>query len=71
VTGDSSSGDDELVEVVIVGALEADVIVARLRDAGIEAVAFGAGDMRLTASEGSRVMVRRRDLASAQEVLDA
>jgi hypothetical protein len=61
--------DDELVEVLNVSEFSAEVAAAHLRSAGIEAAVFGTGDMRLTASEGARVMVRRRDAERAAEIL--
>src|SRR5436190_18296103 len=57
--------DDDLVEVATTNAVDAELIAAQLRGAGIDAVVFGvgtAGDLlTIQAVEGSRVMVRRAD----------
>jgi hypothetical protein len=62
----------ELVELVRVPRVEADVLVAKLRDAGIEAAAFGtgyAGYAALDYAEGGRVMVHRRDVDVAMKLI--
>jgi hypothetical protein len=70
------SGDrgDELVPIVTVGALEAELVAGQLREAGVEAVVFGTGTagelVALSFAEGASVMVRRRDLDAAQSVLN-
>ncbi|MGH8997779.1 MAG: DUF2007 domain-containing protein [Acidimicrobiia bacterium] len=64
----------ELIELYRTSnTFEAEVIVARLRDAGVEAVVFG-GDAggwapHLTIFHGSRVMVPEDALEFAQELL--
>ena len=65
--------DDDLVEVAIVPALEAELIAGKLRERGMHAVVFGTG---LTgylgvgvSTEGSRVMVRRADAGRAAALL--
>ena len=64
--------DDDLVEVARLGVVEAQLVAGRLRAAGIPAVALGmdtatGSEMRL--SEGARVMVRRADLETAEQVV--
>ena len=65
-------GDDS-VELLRVNAVEAELIAAQLRGAGIHAgvIAVGtAGELvAIQHSEGSRVMVRRGDFAAAQAAL--
>ena len=64
--------DSDLVEVVHAGDTEAEVVSGRLREAGIDSVVFRAGDNQgIDHAEGSRVMVRRRDLEQAQTFLQA
>jgi threonine dehydrogenase-like Zn-dependent dehydrogenase len=64
------SEDDDPVELARLSAVEAEMVAARLRGAGIPALVFGVGTGGLLAalqySFGSRVMVRRVDLAAAQ-----
>jgi hypothetical protein len=65
--------DDDLVEVATTNAVDAELIAAQLRGAGIPAVVFGvgtAGDLlTVQHSEGSRVMVRRADGEEAAKVV--
>jgi hypothetical protein len=65
--------DDDLVEVVTVTALEAELIAGRLRDGGVDAVVFGTGLTgylgAAVSTEGSRVMVRRADAGRAAALL--
>ena len=64
------SPEDDTVEFLRTNAIEADVIVARLRSEGIPAVVFGSegydsyGPLFANA-DGVRVMVRRADLEIA------
>ena len=62
--------DDDPVELA---ALEAEMIAAQLRGAGIATGVLGVGTGGRTApvqySEGSRIMVRRSDVEAAQIVL--
>jgi hypothetical protein len=60
----------DLVEVARLGDVEAELISARLRGAEIDSVVFRVGDNQgLSHTEGSRVMVRRRDFEAAQSFL--
>jgi hypothetical protein len=65
---------DDLVEVARIGEIEAELIAARIRGAGIDAVVFrtGAGSSQptLTYAEGARVMVRRRDAEAAAALVE-
>ena len=65
--------DDDLVEVATTNAVDAELIAAQIRGAGIPAVVFGvgtAGDLlTVQHSEGSRMMVRRRDGEEAAKVV--
>jgi hypothetical protein len=67
------ASDDELVPVANLGAVEAQLVAGRLREAGIEAVVntndSGGTQPQLGFSEGATVMVRRRDAATAAEVV--
>jgi hypothetical protein len=64
-----SDRDDELVEIATLGRVEAELVAARLRDEGFGAVAFGTGaagaEPGLDWAEGTRVMVRRREVDRA------
>jgi hypothetical protein len=57
--------DDDLVEIARTNAVEAELIAAQLRGAGIDAAVFGVGTagelLTVQLVEGSRVMVRRAD----------
>ena len=63
------SPDDETVELLRTNAMEAEVIAARLRSEGIQAVVFGGGAYgggpAIGEGTGVRVMVRRGDLELA------
>lgn len=65
--------DDDLVEVATSNAVDAELIAAQIRGAGIQAVVFGvgtAGDLlTVQHAEGSRVMVRRADHEAAAAVV--
>ena len=60
---------DETVELRRTNAIEAEVIAARLRSEGIEAVVFGGGGFgggpAVGEGDGVRIMVRRGDLELA------
>ena len=70
------NADDDTVELIRLGALEADLVVAHLRSAGIMATVVGVstltgeGGPALRLSEGSRVLVRRGDRGAAQVIVD-
>jgi hypothetical protein len=61
--------DGETVELLRTNAIEAEVIAARLRSEGIQAVVFGGGAYgggpAVGEGSGVRVMVRRGDLELA------
>ena len=65
--------EDDLVRVATANAVEAELLAAQLRDAGIPAVVFGVGTAGQLAaiqhSEGSRVMVRRADADEAERLV--
>ena len=65
--------DDDLVEIATTTAVDAELIAAQLRGAGIPAVVFGvgtAGELQaIQHSEGSRVMVRRADGDEAERLV--
>jgi hypothetical protein len=62
--------DDDLVEVATTNAVDAELIAAQLRGAGIDAAVFGVGTvgelLAIQTVEGSRVMVRRADREEAE-----
>ncbi|MGO9874549.1 MAG: putative signal transducing protein [Acidimicrobiia bacterium] len=65
---------EEVVELLTTNAVEAQVIAARLRSSGIAATVFGEdGDSGYGAvmefAQGSRVMVRRRDVDVAARLV--
>ena len=66
---------DEPVELVSLGATEAEMVASRLRSEGVEAVVFSAGSVAdlvaIQFSHGSRVMVRRDQLPVAASLLAA
>ena len=65
--------DDDLVPVATTNAVDAEMIAAQLRGAGIPAAVFGVGTagalMTVQFVEGSRVMVRRADREAAEKVM--
>ena len=65
--------EDDLVEVMTINAVEAELVAAQLRGAGIPAAVLGTGTAGLLITlqhvEGCRVMVRRVDLAGAETVV--
>ena len=68
------SPDDDIVELTTTTPPEAQVIAARLRSSGIPATVFGSGGgdtgygTVIDFAEGTRVMVRRSDLAAAARI---
>jgi hypothetical protein len=62
--------DDDLVEIATTNAVDAELIAAQLRGAGIDAAVFGVGTagalLAVQLAEGSRVMVRRADRDEAE-----
>jgi hypothetical protein len=64
---------DEPVELVSLGNTEADLLASRLRAEGVDATVFAAGTtadlVAIQFSHGSRVMVRRDELAAASALL--
>src|SRR6476469_493824 len=68
------SSEDVSVELINLSEIEAELVAAQLRSAGIPAavMSVGAAGGELVAvqfAEGSRVMVRRSDLAAARAVI--
>jgi len=65
--------DDDLVAVATTNPVDAEMIAARLRGAGIRAAVFGVGTagalLSVQYSEGSRVMVRRADRGAAETIV--
>jgi hypothetical protein len=65
--------DDRLVEVARFSFVEAELAAAQLRGAGIDAEVFAVGTagelVALQHTEGSRIMVRHRDIEAAKQVL--
>jgi hypothetical protein len=66
--------EDDPVELVNVSAVEAEMIAGQLRGAGIMAQVNNVGTagqlLAVQFTQGSRVMVRRADLAAAQRAMD-
>jgi hypothetical protein len=63
---------DDLVEFARYQFVEAELVAGRLREGGVDAVVFDSNLGTLTATalnEGSRVMVRRRDVERAAALL--
>lgn len=64
---------EKIVEVASLPFVEAELVVARLKDAGIDA--FSSGDdinglrQSMSYADGYRVMVFEKDLAAAQQVV--
>jgi hypothetical protein len=62
--------DDDLFEIATTNAVDAELIAAQLRGAGIHAAVFGVGTagalLTVQLVEGSRVMVRRADRDQAE-----
>jgi hypothetical protein len=65
--------DDDLVRIATTNAVDAELIAAQLRGAGIPAAVFGVGTagalVAIQGVEGSRVMVRRADREQAARVV--
>jgi hypothetical protein len=65
--------DDDLVMVATTNAVDAELIAAQLRGAGIPATVFGVGTagalQAIQHSEGLRVMVRRADRDEAERLV--
>jgi hypothetical protein len=65
---------DEPVELVALPDTEAQIVAAKLRTEGVDAVVFAAGTaadlVAIQFSHGSRVMVRRDQLDAATALLD-
>jgi hypothetical protein len=65
--------DDDLVPIAQTNAVDAELIAAHLRGAGIPAEVFGigtAGELpAIQHAEGSRVMVRRSDREMAKQLV--
>ena len=65
--------DDDLVQVATTNAVDAELLAAQLRGAGIRAAVFGVGTagelVAVQLAEGSRVMVRRADRERAEQFL--
>jgi hypothetical protein len=65
--------DDDLVEIATTNAVDAELIAAQLRGAGIDAAVFGVGTagelLAIQHAEGSRVMVRRADRDVAERLV--
>ena len=65
---------DDVVELTTTNPAEAQVLAARLRSEGIPATVFSSGGggtgygAALDFAEGTRVMVRRSDLATATRI---
>jgi hypothetical protein len=68
--------DDDPVEVAWLGATEAELVAGELRASGIAAMVVGVsplageGGPALQFSEGSRLVVRRRDVDAARAIVD-
>ena len=65
-TGPFLPGDD-VVEVATLGIVEAELVAAQLRVAGIPAAVFGTGAVIYTGIRSARLMVRRSDLVEAEQ----
>jgi len=70
----SRDDGDDLVPLVTLDRVQAELVAGRLRDSGIESFAFGTGaagaEPSLDWAEGTRVMTRRRDAERAITLLD-
>ena len=58
---------DDVVELVTVAIVEAELVAAQLRVAGIPATVFGTGAEVYTGVRQARVMVRRSNLVEAEQ----
>ena len=61
--------EDEPVELVVVPLLDGQLVVAELRNSGIEATAIESFNLVTSNTSDSRVMVRRGDLEAAHAVI--
>jgi transcription initiation factor TFIIIB Brf1 subunit/transcription initiation factor TFIIB len=58
---------DDVVELATLGIVEAELVAAQLRVAGIPASVFGTGAVIYTGVRQARLMVRRSDLVEAEQ----
>ena len=58
---------DDVVELATLGIVEAEVVAAQLRGAGIPAAVFGAGAVIYTGVRRARLMVRWSDVVEAEQ----
>jgi hypothetical protein len=58
---------DDVVELATLGMVEAELVAAQLRVAGIPAAVFGIGAVIYTGVRRARVIVRRSDLVEAEQ----
>jgi hypothetical protein len=58
---------DDVVELATLGIVEAELVSAQLRGAGIPAAVFGAGALIYTGVRRARLMVRRSDLVEVEQ----
>ena len=58
---------DDVVELATLGTVEAELVAAQLRAAGIPVAAFGTGAVIYTGVRRARLMVRRSDLVDAEQ----
>lgn len=61
---------DDVVEAAQLPLLEAELIAAQLRTAGIPAAVFGTGAEIYTGARQTRLMVRRSDLLDAAQFIE-
>jgi hypothetical protein len=60
---------DDVVELATLGMVEAELVAAQLRVAGIPAAVFGTGAVIYTGIRRARLMVRRSDLVEAEQIV--
>lgn len=60
---------DDVVELATLGTVEAELIAAQLRGAGIPAAVFGAEATIYTGVRRARLMVRRSNLVEAEQLV--
>lgn len=58
---------DDIVELATLGIVEAELVAAQLRVAGIPAAVFGTGAVIYTGVRRARLMVRRSDFVEAEQ----
>jgi hypothetical protein len=58
---------DDVVELAALGLVEAELVAAQLRVAGIPAAVFGSGAVIYTGVRRARLMVRRSDFVEAEQ----